>query len=120
MCPTIPAKKAKNINISLVRKVPSPNSEISALHAMISDMDKIQNPNSNQPTLTLKDVRGLELGEEIRIWKEVASSEARLTIKVPTPNSEISALYAMISDMDMIQNPNSSAGPGRDYAGIHI
>ena len=87
---------------------------------MISDMDKIQNPNSNQPTLTLKDVRGLELGEEIRIWKEVASSEARLTIKVPTPNSEISALYAMISDMDKIQNPNSSAGPGRDYAGIHI
>ena len=47
MCPTIPAKKAKNINISLVGKVSPPNSEISPLHAMISDMDKIQNPNSN-------------------------------------------------------------------------
>ena len=43
-------------------------------------MDKPQNtPNSTQPTLTKKDVRGLELGEESKIWKEVASSEARLT-----------------------------------------
>ena len=44
-------------------------------------MDKHQNtPNSTQPTLTKRDVRGLELGEESKVWKEVASSEARLTL----------------------------------------
>ena len=41
-------------------------------------MDKIQNPQISQDTLTETDVRGLELGEEEKLWKEVASSEARL------------------------------------------
>ena len=44
-------------------------------------MDKLQNPsNCIQTTLTRKEVRGLELGEEVKVWKEVASSEARITL----------------------------------------
>ena len=34
-------------------------------------MDKIQNPQLSQDTLTETDVRGLELGEEEKLWKEV-------------------------------------------------
>ena len=34
-------------------------------------MDKIQNPQISQDTLTETDVRGLELGEEEKLWKEV-------------------------------------------------
>ena len=45
----------------------------------MNTMDKIHHPKSNQPTLK-DDLRGLELGEEIKIWKEVASSEARMTL----------------------------------------
>ena len=41
--------------------------------------DKIhQQTNSSQDTLTGSEVRGMELGEEEKLWKEVASSEARL------------------------------------------
>ena len=42
-------------------------------------MDKSQKPTYNLPTLK-DDLRGLELGEETRIWKEVASSEARMAM----------------------------------------
>ena len=42
-------------------------------------MDKFQNPNFSFPTLK-EDLRGLDLGEEVKIWKEVAMSEARLTM----------------------------------------
>ena len=45
----------------------------------MNTMEKIHHPKSNQPTLK-DDLRGLELGEEIKIWKEVASSEARMTL----------------------------------------
>ena len=41
--------------------------------------DKIHQPtNFSRDTLTKLEVRGLELGEEEKLWKEVASSETRL------------------------------------------
>ena len=44
-------------------------------------MDKHHHPQlSIQDTLTKKDVRGMELGEETKVWQEVASSEARLLL----------------------------------------
>ena len=44
-------------------------------------MEKHHQPtNSIQDTLTKKDVRGEELGEEIKVWREVASSEARIVL----------------------------------------
>ena len=43
-------------------------------------MDKHQPPHSSFHTLTHKEVRGMELGEEEKIWAEVASSEARLSL----------------------------------------
>ena len=45
----------------------------------MTNMDKIHHPSFTVPTLK-EDLRGLELREEIRIWKEIASSEARLTL----------------------------------------
>ena len=45
----------------------------------MTNMEKIHNPSITVPTLK-EDLRGLELREEIRIWKEIASSEARLTL----------------------------------------
>ena len=41
-------------------------------------MDKIHHPPTSQDTLTDLDVRGLELREEVKIWEEVAASEARM------------------------------------------
>ena len=44
-------------------------------------MDKHQKPNlSSQITLILKDMRGQELGEKVKVWKEIASCEARITL----------------------------------------
>ena len=45
-------------------------------------MDKPRpNPNSSSsPTSTIKDVEGQELGEEERVWRDVATSEARLAL----------------------------------------
>ena len=43
-------------------------------------MDKIHHPTQFNNTLISSEMRGLELREEIRIWKEVASSEARLML----------------------------------------
>ena len=43
-------------------------------------MDKIHQPPQYQDTLINKEMRGLELEEEIKIWREVSSSEARLTL----------------------------------------
>ena len=44
-------------------------------------MDKHHHPlNSSQDTLTQKDVRGQELREEVRVWKEISSCEARITL----------------------------------------
>ena len=44
-------------------------------------MEKHQNPtNNSQKTLTKRAVRGTELGEEERVWKETASCEARITL----------------------------------------
>ena len=42
-------------------------------------MNKIHQPQISHTTLK-DDLRGLELGEEVKIWQEVASSEARLTL----------------------------------------
>ena len=42
-------------------------------------MEKHQNPKSSQVTLT-KEMRGQELGEEGKVWQEVAASEARITL----------------------------------------
>ena len=42
-------------------------------------MDKIQNPQISYPTLK-EDLRGMDLREEERIWKEIANSEARLAM----------------------------------------
>ena len=43
-------------------------------------MDKHHHPQSSLPTLTRSEVRGMELGEEIKTWKEIAGSEARMTL----------------------------------------
>ena len=46
-------------------------------------MDKVQNPTISHSTTSdsqIDDLVGLELGEEARIWKEVACSEARMTM----------------------------------------
>ena len=40
--------------------------------------DKIQKPNNLSIETLTNEMRGKELGEEEKLWKEVASSEARL------------------------------------------
>ena len=48
---------------------------------MSINMDKHHpTPTSSQDTLSKTELRGLELGEEVKIWKEIAASEARLTL----------------------------------------
>ena len=45
-------------------------------------MDKPRpNPNlSSSPTSTIREVEGQELGEEERVWRDIATSEARLAL----------------------------------------
>ena len=44
-------------------------------------MDKPRpNPNLSSSTSTIKEVEGQELGEEERVWREIATSEARLAL----------------------------------------
>ena len=44
-------------------------------------MDKSTTPHiSSQNTLTQPEVRGKDLGEEARVWKEIASCEARIAL----------------------------------------
>ena len=43
-------------------------------------MEKIHHPPTSQDTLINSEVRGLELREEVRVWEEVAASEARMTL----------------------------------------
>ena len=40
--------------------------------------DKIQKPNNLSLETLTNEMRGKELGEEEKLWKEVASSEARI------------------------------------------
>ena len=61
-------------------------------------MEKIPKPNFS--SITLKDdLRGLDLGEEEKIWKEVACSEARMALMKSMINQNLA--FADLEDFGL-------------------
>ena len=64
----------------LLGLTPPPSTETNALFSH-KNMDKPQqNQTFSHLTLIQQDMRGQELGEKVKVWKEVANCEARITL----------------------------------------